>query len=286
MILNNCQHVWRIVNDGIETVFIVCIRAIDILNETNTSINNFSNASILNNSLINSSFFKAPSPGMYPNISNSSGDIFVDAPSSDFSNIISPSSSIFQTSPSSISQPSSSIFQPSPSTISQPSPSNIIDVASPSSILNIDNSNISPIIDDKSFNITANFSHDNYTIPINIVNKTDVVGIVLGILIPLWFIFTSIIMYLYCKKRGDRTIMPCNMPDKKKNKRKKDIFTRPKDYFLEIIPNNDIPEIEKPPPRPPRPKLMMLTNSFDENDDKEKEVINVAYGITEKKNDE
>ena len=107
MILNNCQHVWRIVNDGIETVFIVCIRAIDILNETNTSINNFSNASILNNSLINSSFFKAPSPDMYPNISNSSGDIFVDAPSSDFSNIISPSSSIFQTSPSSISQPSS-----------------------------------------------------------------------------------------------------------------------------------------------------------------------------------
>ena len=109
MVLNDCEHVWRIVNDGIETVFIVCIRAINILNETNSSINNFTNISILNNSIVNSSFFSVPSPGMYPNISDPNRQIIIDSPSSELpiyspspilSKIISPSSSIAE--PSSI----------------------------------------------------------------------------------------------------------------------------------------------------------------------------------------
>uniref|UniRef100_A0A6C0CQI8 Uncharacterized protein n=1 Tax=viral metagenome TaxID=1070528 RepID=A0A6C0CQI8_9ZZZZ len=100
-------------------------------------------------------------------------------------------------------------------------------------------------------------------------------------------------MYLYCRKRGTKSVIPIPCQTQKK---KKDMFTRPKDYFLEIIPADSIPDVEKPPPQiPPRPqKLFMLTESLDDNEgennkenddnDKEVEIINVAYGVDDKKN--
>ena len=136
-----------------------------------------------------------------------------------------------------------------------------------------------------SFNLTSNFSLSNHT-KLFIVKNKDTLILVLSILIPLWVMFSSLTLYLYCKKRKSGTVIPCQTPSKKK-----DQFTRPKDYFLEIIPNTDIPDVEKPaPPVPPRPGLMMLKESIDEDEDeeeeKEVEVINVAYGVTEKKNDD
>ena len=134
-----------------------------------------------------------------------------------------------------------------------------------------------------SFNLTTNFSLSNHTNPFITKNK-DTLILVISILIPLWLVFSSITLYLYCKKRKSGTVIPCQTPSKKK-----DQFTRPKDYLLEIIPNTDIPDVEKPPPPvPPRPGLMMLKESIDEDDQEEDqvEVINVAYGVTEKKIDD
>ena len=105
--------------------------------------------------------------------------------------------------------------------------------------------------------------------------------VIFSIIIPLWFIFSTVVVVLYLKKRKRNPVLPCNTTYKKK-----DLFTRPRDYFLEIIPNKAIPDIEKPaPPIPPRPKLLMLKESL-EDEEEDVEVVNVAYGITEKKIDD
>lgn len=270
MTLNNCENVWRVVNDGVETIFIICIRAFYPINSSNNTFN-FTNSSsdilMSNISEVNESIV------ILDNSPSSSNTFSIYTPST--SNNV-PSSNV---SPSSIiSQVINNVFPSvAPTTVPSVAPTTVPSVA--------------PLIDDiikdiqtisnNSSNLTSNFSLTNQSNPTQTTNKNDT-GLILSILIPLWFIFTSTTLYLYCKKRKSGTVIPCHTPSSKKKYR----FNRPKDYLLEIIPvdasNNDIPDVEKTPPIPPRPKLLMLKESLEEKED-EVEVINVAYGVNEKK---
>ena len=295
MALDNCENVWRVVNDGVETIFFICIRPFYTINSSNNTFN-FTNSS---SDIIMSNISEVNESNIILDSSPSSENTFsIYTPSS--SNIV-PSSNV---SPSSIiSQVINNVFPSSmPSTVPSTVPSvvpssmpNAVPSTAPSVVPSVVSENI-PSIDDiqtilnNSSNLTSNFSLTNHTQ--TIINDDSI--ILLSILIPLWFIFTSAIMYLYCKKRKSGTVIPCHTPSSKKKHK----FNRPKDYLLEIIPvahintadasNNEIPELEKPPPVPltPRPKLFMLKESLEEEEEKEDdevEVINVAYGVNEKK---
>ena len=353
MALNNCENVWRVVNDGVETMFIICIRPFIPINYSNNSFNasNFTNSSdirsnisdinntfvVLDNSPSSTNHFSIYSPSSLDPLTPSSiipSPVSNISPSSIISELVNhlfPSSSpnielssSFNLTPSVVPSVVPSIvpsiapniapsaapnIAPSaapsvvPSIMPSIAPSFVPSVAQsfvpsvvpsivPSTSSNFDDGdtiinenqeiikNISNFLNN-SFNLTSNFSLSNHTKPFITKNK-DTLILVLSILIPLWFAFSSLTLYLYCKKRKSGTVIPCQTSSKKK-----DQFTRPKDYLLEIIPNADIPDVEKPPPSvPPRPGLMMLKESIDEDEEKEVEVINVAYGVTEKKNDD
>ena len=311
MALNNCENVWRVVNDGVETIFIICIRPFIPINYSNNTFNssNFTNSSdirsnisdinntfvVLDNSPSSTNHFSIYSPSSLKPLTPSSiipSPVPNISPSSIISELVNhlfPSSSpniepasSFNLTPSVVPSISPSVVSSEPSispSVVSSEPSNFDDG---DTIINENQEiikNISNFLNN-SFNLTSNFSLSNHTNPLVIKNKDKLI-LVLSILIPLWFVFSSITLYLYCKKRKSGTVIPCQTSPKKK-----DQFTRPKDYLLEIIPNTHIPDVEKPPPPvPPRPGLMMLKESIDE-DDEEVEVINVAYGVTEKKNDD
>ena len=262
MTFNNCENVWRVVNDDVETMFIICIRPFIEINNTNNTFNlsNYANSSDIrsNISVINNTIIlldNSPSPTNH-------FSIYSPSPFEPMS----PSSII----PGLISDISPSV---APSVVPSVAPS-----VAPSVFDNNDKiiKNISEFLNN-SFNLTSNFSLSNYTNP-HINKNKDQLIVVLSILIPLWFIFSFVTLYLYCKKRKSGAVIPCQNPSKKK-----DNLNKPRDYLLEIIPNTDIPDIEKPtPPVPPRPTLMILKESI-EDEEEEVEIINVAYKITEKK---
>jgi len=287
MALNNCENVWRVINDGVETMFMVCIRPFIPINYKNNTFNssNFSNSSDIRSNIsdINNTFVV---------LDNSPSSL---EPGSTSSIIPSPVPNI---SPSSIiSELVNQLFPSSspyivPSRVPSIAPSTSSNFDDDDTIINKNQEIIKNV--SNSFNLTSNFSLSNQTNPFIKKNKDQLI-LVLSILIPLLFVVSSVTLYLYCKKRKSGTVIPCQTPSKKK-----DQFTRPKDYLLEIIPNTDIPDVEKPPPVPPRlsrpprpprqlrPRLMMLKDSCEDEVDEEDEVevINVAYKVTEKKCDD
>lgn len=260
MVLNNCQHVWSSTNDGIETILMICTRAAIVYfnNSFNNSFNNITDENISN--------LTQPSPSIYT-YPTSTSDMLIDfndtffSPSPYTPSTYTPSPytpSTYTTSPSTtIREPSLSIPQSSPS-------KSIVDI----------------VIDTiQNINISSNISLYNHT-DTQVLEDFYDPTVIFSIIIPLWFIFSTVVLVLYLKKRKRNPVLPCNTSYKKK-----DLFTRPRDYFLEIIPNKAIPDIEKPAPSiPPRPKLLMLKESLEDEEDVE--VVNIAYGITEKKNDD
>ena len=283
MVLNNCQHVWSSTNDGIETILMICTRAAIVYfnNSFNNSFNNITNENISN--------LTQPSPSIYT-YPTSTSDMLIDFNDTFFSPSPYTPSPYTQSlyTPSSYT-PSSSSYTPSSYTpsASQYTPSTY--TSSPSTIIREPSLSISQNSPSKSIVdiVIDTIQNTNFSSNISLYNHTDTQVIedlydptvIFSIIIPLWFIFSTFVAILYLKKRKRNPVLPCNT-----NYKKKDLFTRPRDYFLEIIPNKAIPDIEKPaPPIPPRPKLLMLKESL-EDEEEDVEVVNVAYGITEKKN--
>lgn len=272
MVLNNCQHVWSSTNDGIETILMICTRAAIVY--FNNSFNNITDENISN--------LTQPSPSIYT-YPTSSSDMLIDFNDTFFS----PSPytpSPYTQSPYTPSPYTPSSYTPSPYTPSTHTSSPSTTIREPS--LSISQSSPSKSIVDividtiQNTNISSNISLYNHT-DTQVIEDFYDPTVIFSIIIPLWFIFSTVVVVLYLKKRKRNPVLPCNTTYKKK-----DLFTRPRDYFLEIIPNKAIPDIEKPaPPIPPRPKLLMLKESL-EDEEEDVEVVNVAYGITEKKIDD